>query len=133
MPGTPTQRPRRKPSALVPRVKVWLELEGRYAFGLGMSEILQAVERAGSIKHAAAALGKSYRHVWGRLREAEKALGRPLVEAQVGGRGSQRSALTAEGRQLVAAFRAFRERMLRAVQEEFARHFGGQPRRGDSP
>jgi molybdate transport system regulatory protein len=108
----------------VPRVKVWLEFEGRYAFGLGVSEILQAVERAGSIKHAAAELGKSYRYVWGRLKEAERALGRSLVEAQVGGRGSQRSALTAEGRRLVAAFRAFREGMLRAVQEEFARHFG---------
>jgi molybdate transport system regulatory protein len=130
MSGTPTQRPRRKQSALVPRVKVWLELDGRYAFGLGLSAILQAVDRAGSIKHAAADLGKSYRHVWGRLKEAERALGRPLVEAQVGGRSSRRSALTAEGRQLVAAFRAFRDCMLRAVQEEFARHFGGQPLRG---
>jgi molybdenum-dependent DNA-binding transcriptional regulator ModE len=61
VPGTPTRRPRRKPSALVPRVKVWLEFEGRYAFGLGASEILQAVDRAGSIKHAASDLGKSYR------------------------------------------------------------------------
>jgi molybdate transport system regulatory protein len=108
----------------VPRVKVWLEFEGRYAFGLGVSEILQAVDRAGSIKHAAADLGKSYRYVWGRLKEAERALGRPLVEARVGGRGSRRSALTDEGRRLAAAFQAFRARMLRAVKEEFARHFG---------
>ena len=69
-----------------PRVKVWLEVEGRYAFGLGISEILQAVERAGSIKGAAAELGKSYRHVWGRVKQAEEALGTRLVQTQVGGR-----------------------------------------------
>lgn len=48
-------------------MKVWLERDGRYAFGLGMCEILRAVDRTGSIKRAAAELGKSYRHVWGRI------------------------------------------------------------------
>jgi molybdate transport system regulatory protein len=103
---------------------VWLEHEGRYAFGLGVSEILQAVDRVGSIKHAAAEVGKSYRHVWARLKQAEQALGRRLVKSQVGGLGTQRSALTPEARRLVAAFLALRGRMMRAAREEFARHFG---------
>jgi molybdate transport system regulatory protein len=115
--------PRRKRAPLAPRVKVWLELDGRYAFGLGVAEIVQAVGRAGSIKQAAAELGKSYRYVWGRLKQAEQALGRPLVEARVGGQGSRRSSLTAEARWLADAFLALRGRMKQAVQEEFARHF----------
>jgi molybdate transport system regulatory protein len=114
----------RPQAALTPRVKVWLELGGRYAFGLGVCEILQAVDRAGSIKHAAAAVGKSYRHVWARLKEAEQALGRPLVVTQVGGRGSRRSSLSPEARRLVAAFLALRGCMAQAVVAEFARHFG---------
>ena len=114
----------RPQAALTPRVKVWRELGGRYAFGLGVCEILQAVERTGSIKHAAAAVGKSYRYVWGRLKQAEKALGRSLVEAHVGGRGSRRSSLSPEARRLVAAFLALRGRMAQAVEAEFARHFG---------
>jgi molybdate transport system regulatory protein len=109
--------------ALEPRVKVWLETDGDYAFGLGICEILQAVDRAGSIKHAAADLGLSYRHVWGRIRKAEQALGRQLVEAQVGGAGTQRSSLTSEARRLLAAFLALRSRMLRLLQDEFTRHF----------
>jgi molybdate transport repressor ModE-like protein len=123
MPQT-SVRSRPKQSPLAPRVKVWLELGGRYAFGLGVAEILRAVERAGSIKQAAADLGKSYRYVWGRLKQAEQALGRPLVEARVGGQGSRRSSLTPEARRLAAAFLALRDRMTRAVREEFARHFG---------
>jgi molybdate transport system regulatory protein len=112
------------PIPLVPRVKVWLETEGRYAFGYGLSEILEAVDRAGSIKQAAADLGKSYRYVWGRIKKAENTLGRPLVDTQVGGQGSQRSSLTPEARRLVRAFLALRGRMAQLLQQEFGRHFG---------
>jgi molybdate transport system regulatory protein len=117
-----TRHPKNVP--LAPRVKVWLETGGRYAFGLGIAEILQAVGRAGSIKQAAADLGKSYRHVWGRVKAAEETLGRPLVETRVGGQGVQRSALTPEARRLVAAFLAFRTLMTAAAEQEFARCFG---------
>jgi molybdate transport system regulatory protein len=116
-----SRRPEKAP--LVPRIKVWLEIDGCYAFGLGIAEILQAVARAGSIKQAAADLGKSYRHVWGRIQEAEAALARPLVETRVGGQGSQRSDLTDEAHRLIASFLALRGRMFEAVRKEFARHF----------
>ncbi len=53
-----------------PRVKVWLESGGQHVFGLGISEILKAVESAGSIKAAAELQGKSYRHVWSRIKIA---------------------------------------------------------------
>jgi molybdate transport system regulatory protein len=122
--STPTTRRRRKHVPLAPRVKVWLEVGGDYAFGLGVSDILQAVDRAGSIKRAAADLGKSYRHVWGRVKQAERVLGRPLVETQVGGQGPQRSCLTPEARRLVASFGTFRSRMIEAVRQEFLRCFG---------
>src|SRR5262249_59178773 len=93
MPRSPAPR-RPKQSPLVPRLKVWLETGGRYAFGFGLAQILQAVERAGSIKRAARDLGKSYRHVWGRIKEAEGCLGQRLVKTQVGGNDTQRSSLT---------------------------------------
>jgi len=115
------RRPKR--TVLSPRVKVWLELEGHYVFGFGVSEMLRAVAKAGSIKHAAAEMGMSYRYVWGRVKKAEQVLGRRLVETQVGGQGAQRSSLTPEGRRLSAAFLAFRSRMTELARKEFARHF----------
>jgi molybdate transport system regulatory protein len=117
-------RRRRQQTPLAPRVKVWLETEGRYAFGFGVTEILQAVDRAGSIKQAAADLGLSYRYVWGRIKKAEQVLGRQLVEAHVGGAGTRRSSLTPEARRLLAAFLALRSRMLQLLRDEFDRHFG---------
>jgi molybdate transport repressor ModE-like protein len=114
---------RQKSSPLVPRVKVWLETEGRYAFGHGIAEMLQAVEQTGSIKQAAADLGKSYRYVWGRIKEAEQTLGRTLVEAHVGGAGTRRSSLTPVAREMVADFLALRSRMAEILRQEFGRHF----------
>ena len=108
----------------MPRTKVWLEARGRYAFGFGIAEILQAVDRTGSIKQAAADIGLSCRYVWGRVKKAEQALGRLLVEAHVGGAGTHRSALTPEARRLLAAFLAFRGRVAQVAREEFDRHFG---------
>jgi molybdate transport system regulatory protein len=115
-----TARPRRR---LAPRVKVWLELEGDYVFGHGLAEILAAVDKAGSLKEAAAQLGKSYRYIWGRVKEAEQALGKQLVDAHVGGQGTHRSSLTPLARQLLADYTALRARMLAVVQEEFAHRF----------
>jgi molybdate transport system regulatory protein len=115
----------RRQAPLVPRLKVWLETEdGAYAFGFGMSEILRAVDRAGAIKQAAADLGKSYRYVWARIKEAERTLGRPLVATRVGGQGLQRSALTPEARRLVAAFKALRDTLMQRLPHEFERRFG---------
>ena len=44
-----------------------------------LMDMLQAVQASGSISAAAAALGLSYRHVWGELRRWEQTLGHPLV------------------------------------------------------
>ncbi len=105
------------------RVKVWLEADGRYVFGFGLSEILKAVEAAGSIKEAAHRLGKSYRYVWGRIKKAETALGQSLVEARVGGTGPRRSGLTELARSLVADYDALRQRMFAVAEEEFGHRF----------
>lgn len=124
MPVKRKRRPvRQTPRAavrVVPRVKVWIEVDGSYVLGRGISEILKAVDACGSIKQAAATLGKSYRHVWQRVKEAEQALGRPLVDTHVGGKDAQRSHLTELGRALVEEFDRLRDRMHERVAAEFS-------------
>ena len=51
-----------------------------------MIATLTALRDAGSLKHAADRLGRSYRHVWGQIREWEAALGVPLVTWSRGAR-----------------------------------------------
>src|SRR5262249_7188641 len=96
---------------------------GRYVFGFGIAEILQAVEQAGSIKGAAENLGKSYRYVWGRIKGAEDALGQRLVETQVGGKDVQRSALTPRARQLARDFLRMRGYLITIAGQQFGQTF----------
>ena len=105
------------------RVKVWLEIDGQYVFGHGVSEMLKAVESTGSIKAAAESLGKSYRYVWSRIKNAERDLGKSLVQTQVGGKGIRRSSLTELAGQLVADYDALRRRTFDVVEEEFSTRF----------
>ena len=77
----------RPAAAPVGEAKLGLHL--RYAFEPGeqqgatlgnpLFELLSAVLEGGSIRHAAQALGASYRYVWGALRKWEKTLGEPLI------------------------------------------------------
>jgi molybdate transport system regulatory protein len=113
--------PEPPPRLLRPRVKVWFEAEGGYSFGFGLIAILQAVEQTRSIKQAASRIGQSYRHVWGRIKRAEQAIGAPLVVAHVGGQGPQRSDLTDTARRLIAEFLDLRGRMVDVMEREGTR------------
>jgi molybdate transport system regulatory protein len=109
-----------KSSKLTVAAKIWLERDGRWAFGLGIAQILQAIDTHGSIKAAAASLQQSYRHVWGRLREAERRLAQPLVLRRVGGRGTRRCELTPPARELTRAFLKLRRTVWTRAQQSFA-------------
>lgn len=111
--------PRAKSLPLEPRLKIWFESGGEYAFGFGLCEMLEAVQNTGSIKEAALAIGKSYRHVWGRIKAAETILGRPLVETRVGGKSDNRSELTPEAGRLLRGFLALRQSMKDVLAREF--------------
>ena len=106
-----------------PRVKLWLELDGERAFCPGVCQILQEIERTGSIKESASAIGRSYRFVWGKLKDVENALGCPLVTARVGGHQEKRSVLTPQGQAMVREFVNLRKRVFELVDGEFGDRF----------
>lgn len=70
-------------------------------------DLLGAVHQHGSIRHAAAASGASYRHVWGALKRWEQVLAQPLVVWAKG----QPARLTPYALRLLAAERQARVRM----------------------
>jgi len=56
------------------------------ALGNPLFELLAAVAEGGSVRHAAQALGTSYRYVWDALHKWERTLGEPLVNWSQGRR-----------------------------------------------
>jgi len=112
---------------LRPRIKVWIEVGGRPAFGDGKLRWLERIDETGSLRAAAKALAMSYRGLWGRLRAAEQRLGFRLIARRTGGAGGGGVELTEEGRALVALYRRFRQGLDEWVAERFQAHLA--PRR----
>lgn len=103
--------------------KVWIEDgEGNYLFGYGVAEILEGIDRLGSIAAVAKSEKRSYRYVWGRIRRAEEIVGFKLVETTLGGRETRRSRLTPQGCRWLSSFMRFRSSVKEAADRYFARH-----------
>src|SRR5713101_5479229 len=86
---------------LVCRSRLWFERQGQYVLGDQEVRLLEAIERAGSIKLAAKEAGLSYRTAWARIQAMEHALGQPVVQSRAGGPGGGTSTLTGESCGLV--------------------------------
>ena len=88
-------------ATLTLRRKHWIELDGRFVIGEGGAELLQAVERWGSLAEGARQIGWSYRHAWGYLRRAEEVLGVSLVATKAGKGAARGTVITEVARDIV--------------------------------
>ncbi len=104
------------------RSKLWLENNGK-VFGDGPAELLQKVDRMGSLRKAAADMKMSYRQAWDLIRMLEENLGFPLMERQAGGSRGGGSSLTDEGRSLLFSYIQFRREASKCLDDLFKRHF----------
>jgi molybdate transport system regulatory protein len=85
----------------------WLGRDGRRLLGHGRADLLEAVERTGSILKAARAIGVPYRRAWEMLAGARSELGARLVVSKRGGSSGGGSSLTRMGRALLEMYRSY--------------------------
>ena len=97
--------------ALELRMTPRLFFGGEKCFGPGPAALLEATDRLGSLRAAAAEADMAYSKAWTSLRACEQALGFPLLEREAGGRRGGGSRLTKEGRDLLAGYRELERRM----------------------
>lgn len=76
-----------------------------YAMGPGKADLLEAIDREGSITAAGRALGMSYRRTWLLVDEMNRCFRERLVETLTGGGRNRGARLTECGRMVVAAYR----------------------------
>jgi molybdate transport system regulatory protein len=103
--------------------KLWLDYRRGRAFGDGPARLMDGVEKAGSLRKAAADLGMSYNKAWRILHAAEERLGFALLDRSVGGSLGGGSQLTPQARDLMKRYRAFMADADQALDEVFKRHF----------
>lgn len=99
------------------RAKIWIEKDGEHLFGRGRAELLEAIQREGSIQAAAARMGLSYRHAWTMLKTSEQRYGKRLVETTRGGTGGGGARVTEVGRMLLGLFRRIESGLEQLIKE----------------
>lgn len=92
--------------ACVMHLHLRLETDKGLAFGPGRAQLLESIERLGSLRKAAKELGMGYRAAWGKIKRTEEVLGFKLIDT--GGNYKEGCRLTAAGRELLERFRRWR-------------------------
>ncbi len=118
-------------SALTVRFRV--DFGNRSSVGIGKIELLEWIERTGSLSQAAREMGMSYRRAWLLLEDLNSSFDHRVASASVGGRGGGGVVLTEFGSRLVAGYRRLDsslQPLAKSYLEDFARHLkSGAPKR----
>ncbi|MCW8835445.1 MAG: LysR family transcriptional regulator [Rhodospirillales bacterium] len=88
------------------------------ALGPGKVDMLEAIERTGSISAAARDMGMSYRRAWVLVDSMNKAFGHDLVVTATGGRGGGGAHVTSFGLEIHRRYREMEDKATRSVREE---------------
>ncbi len=67
------------------RLHLWIESDSGMMLGLGRMQLIENIEKYGSLQTAAKKLGISYRAAWGRIKKTEEVLGNKLLEKNSSG------------------------------------------------
>lgn len=88
------------------------------AIGPGKADLLEAIDRTGSISAAGRALGMSYRRAWLLVDSMNRCFRDCVVETTAGGGQAKGARLTVTGRDVLARYRALEARLAEAVADD---------------
>src|SRR3712207_5816913 len=97
------------------KLKLQLVCGEDFAIGPGKADLLEAIDREGSISAAGRALGMSYRRAWVLVDQMNRCFTDRLVETLAGGGHERGARLTDCGRTVLAAYRELEGEMARAA------------------
>ena len=101
----------------MPSLSLRIKLDPAGRIGSGKIDLLEQIAASGSISAAARQMGMSYKRAWDLVEEMKRMFGRPVVDAQTGGKHGGGAQLTDMGEMLVSRYRAVEEAATLAAQE----------------
>lgn len=108
---------KKKPFTCRPRIRI---MAGKnIALGPGKVDLLEAIERAGSISAGARELGLSYRRAWDLVDTMNHCFKQLLVERIKGGKGGGGAQLTDQGRRVLKLYRTMETKTLKALDPQW--------------
>ncbi len=109
----------RKGLRLKVKTKLWIENKDvGMALGDGTAQILELIDKKGSIAAAADAMGLSYKKVWSQIRTLQNTMNKKYV-ITTKGRGSGGSVITDDAKDFVKKFRKMQREVIRYTNNKF--------------
>lgn len=90
-----------------PRLRIRIVFGDHEMIGPGKAELLELIDRCGSIAAAGREMGMSYKRAWELVGTLNAMFRAPLVESTRGGPGGGGAVLTEAGREVLDLYRAF--------------------------
>ena len=112
-------------------VRVRIYFGATLAIGPGRIELLEGVQRTGSLSQAARDMGMSYRRAWLLMQSLNESLCNPASLAARGGRRGGGATVTPTGRALIQTYRRTESKVARNISERFARF--ARPAKASTP
>ena len=105
-------------SGKIPKPQIRILFRKAIAMGPGKSELLQAIDRTGSISAAARDMGMSYRRAWLLVDTMNQSFKHPLVTTETGGQRGGGATVTEFGQDVLARYLAMEAKAASAVEKE---------------
>ena len=107
-------------SRSLPSLSLRIDLDSEGRIGPGKIQLLENIEKFGSISAAGRAMGMSYKRAWDLVDEINRICRQAAVARQTGGKNGGGAALTPFGMSLVARYRKIERDAAGAVRKELA-------------
>ena len=104
----------------------FLDDQGEKFFGEGPARLLLAVEKTGSLRAASMSMGMAYTKALKLIKNAETALGYPVITRSTGGKDGGGSRLTPEGKEWLQRYEAYRDACIQANSRLYLEFFSEQ-------
>lgn len=105
---------------------IFLDENREKFFGDGPYQLLKGIEKTGSVRSAALAMGMAYSKAMKLMKHAEEALGFPLTSRSAGGVSGGGSRLTPEGKEWIEKYEAYRNACIAENRRLYAEFFPQQ-------
>ncbi len=99
-------------------IRIRIAVGENIAIGQGKADLLEAIERSGSISAAARELNMSYRKAWMLMDEMNQCFRSPVVLATKGGPRGGGAQVTPLGRDALARFRRIQAKASAAIEKD---------------
>lgn len=107
----PHRYSRRPQAGYITKGRVWVEKDGELYLGWGRIQLLEKIEKSGSISAAAKEMGLAYRNAWLWVDSMNRLAPSPLVEKVTGGTGGGHARLTEEAHKAIKYYKDLHDRL----------------------